>query len=241
MLGRDDHAGDAGRLAVHIAQGDLRLGIGQQPTGALVAGMAVFRHLAQDVVRIGERRRHQLGRLIRRIAEHDALVAGPLILVAGRIHARRDIGGLRMQVAFEGGVAPGETSLVVADILHRGAHQVFQHGGGDALRPARLAREDDAVGGDQRLAGHPGIRVGGQEGIEHRVGDPVGNLVGMAFGHGFRSKEIFTLVAHGTVRPLVAWGTGKAPARPHRRDGSPKGHPAGARLCRRAWAGGQGR
>ncbi len=212
VLGRDDDAGAADRLAVDVAQGDLALRIRQQPGDALVADRAQLLDAAEDAVRVIQRRRHQLGRLARGVAEHDALVAGAFVLVAGRVHALGDMGGLGVQVAFHMGVLPVEAFLLVADVLHRHAGIVDQQVGRDRIRAAHLAREDDAVGGDQRLAGDPGIGVRRQEGVEHRVGDPVGNLVGMAFGHGFRREKVFTLVAHGTVRPLVAWGTGKTPA-----------------------------
>ena len=56
--------------------------------------------------------------------------------------------------------------------------------------PAHLAGQDDAVGGDQGLAGHPGVGIGAQEGVDHRVGDPVGHLVRMALGDGFAGEQI---------------------------------------------------
>ena len=67
------------------------------------------------------------------------------------------------------------------------------------------------------------IGVRGQEGVDHGVGDPVGDLVGMAFGHGFGGEQVLALVAHGVVRPLVAWGDRRMPqlAIRHRRWSAP--------------------
>ena len=39
------------------------------------------------------------------------------------------------------------------------------------------------------LAGHPAIGVLGQDGVQHRVGDLVADLVGVPFGDGFRGEN----------------------------------------------------
>ena len=41
------------------------------------------------------------------------------------------------------------------------------------------------------------IGVGGQKGIQHRVAEPVGNLVGMPFGDRFGGEQELARVAHG--------------------------------------------
>ena len=66
-----------------------------------------------------ERRRHQFGRLAAGVAEHDALVARALVLVAGGVDALGDVGGLGMQQNLDIGVAPVEALLLVADVLDR--------------------------------------------------------------------------------------------------------------------------
>ena len=55
---------------------------------------------------------------------------------------------------------------------------------------AHLAGDDDAVGGGQGLAGHARLGLCRQIGIDDRVGDPVADLVGMAFGNGFAGEKI---------------------------------------------------
>ena len=166
-------------------------------------------------MRVEQRGGHQLRRLVRRIAEHDALVAGAFILVAGGVHAHRDIRGLAVQVVLELGIPPGETLLIVADILHRRADLRLQplHRG---LGATDLTGEDDAIGGDQRLAGDARVWVGGQEGVDDGVRNAIRDLVGMTFGDGFRGEEIVALVAHGLRLSSCRGATGGGPGWPPR-------------------------
>ena len=65
---------------------------------------------------------------------------------------------------------------------------------------AAFARDDDLVGGGERLAAEPRIGLAvvldaeldvvRQERIEDRVGNLVADLVGMAFGNGFAGEQI---------------------------------------------------
>ena len=59
MLGRDDDLGRFGRLAVLVAHGDLRLGIGAEDAGLAVA--AGGGEKLDDAVGVVDRRRHQVG------------------------------------------------------------------------------------------------------------------------------------------------------------------------------------
>ena len=197
VLGGDHHGGRCHRLAVDVFQRHLALGVGQQAAHLAVASAAQFRNAPQHQMRVIDCRRHQRLGFCAGIAEHDALVAGALVLVAGGVDAGGDVGGLRVQVNIHrGGLAPGEAFLVVADILDRLPSQFLEVLLGDALRAARLAGQHDTVGGHQRLAGDAGIRVGGEIGIHHGVGNPVCDLVGMAFRHGFGGEEELALIAH---------------------------------------------
>ena len=165
---------------------------------------------------IVDRRRHQFRGLAAGIAEHDALVAGALVLVAPGIDARGDIGRLAVQQDVDPGGLPVEARLLVADGLDRLAgggaklgrvdHRVA---GGvpqdlpvlallqERLGHAHLAGDDDPVGRRQRLAGdaHQGRIHAGLLGFaEHQVDDLVGyavaDLVRMALGYRFRRKLI---------------------------------------------------
>ncbi len=100
MLGGDHDAGRADRLAVDVAQRDLALGVRQQACHRLVVDPCrQFADAVQDGVGVVDRRRHQRVGLAAGVAEHHALVAGALVLVAGGVHALRDVGGLRVQMA----------------------------------------------------------------------------------------------------------------------------------------------
>jgi hypothetical protein len=63
------------------------------------------------------------------------------------------------------------------------ARNVHVSRGGD------LAGHDADAGGDQHLAGHAAGRIVRQDGVQYGVRNLVGDLVGMAFGDGFRRKD----------------------------------------------------
>ena len=82
VLGRNDDRGGRGRLAVLEAKGHLALGVGLEEgrrARAPVGGQPL-----EDLVAVIERGGHQLGRFVAGEAEHDPLVAGAFVLVAGR-------------------------------------------------------------------------------------------------------------------------------------------------------------
>ena len=152
-------------------------------------------------VRVVDRCRHQRLGLTAGVAEHHALVAGALVLVAGGVHALGDVGRLRVQMAGDFRLVPTEARLVVADVVDRHPGEMRQQVGGDGGGPAGLAGEHHAVGGDQRLAGDARIGIGGQVCIQHGVAEPVGDLVGMAFGNGFGGEQELARIAHRWVSP----------------------------------------
>src|ERR1700686_1425534 len=149
MLVRNHNLGRLDRFAVLIADRDLAFGVRAQRV--LGAAMPRVRDVAQDLVGIVKRRRHQLRRLPAGITEHDALTAGALVLVAGRVYALRNIGGLGVQQNFDLGVAPVEPVLLVADGFDRLTRRILDLLGGKA-RSADLSRNDYAVGRSQSLA-----------------------------------------------------------------------------------------
>ena len=148
-------------------------------------------------MRIEQRRWHQRVGFQAGVAEHDALVAGTFVLVTGAIDALRDVGGLRVQMHGHIGMLPMKTFLLIADVADGHTGQMRQQFGRDRAGAAGFTGQDDAVGGDQRFTGDARIGVGGQERVQHRVADPVRDLVGVAFGNRFRGKQIFARVPHG--------------------------------------------
>ena len=198
MLGGDDHRVDAlGTVVLVILHGDLGLAVGPE-----VVHQALLPHLGQahrQLVGQGQGQGHQLGGLIAGIAEHHALVAGAVVqtvvLLAlfhlqALVHAHGDVGGLLVDGGDDGaGVAvKAELGPVIADVPHHLAGDlgdVHIAGGGD------LAHHMDQAGGHRGLAGHPGLGVLGQDGVQHRVRDLVADLVGMPLGNGLGSKQSF--------------------------------------------------
>ena len=208
VLGGDDQLGHRHGPAVLIGQGDLALGVGlQEGHLARVPGGG---QPAQDLVGILQGRRHQGGGLVAGVAEHDPLVAGAFVLGVGGVDALGDVAGLAMQVTGVLRLLPVEALLFVADVLDRGPHPRLQRGDhfageglvlglvGAGTGGADLSGQDDPVGGDQGLAGHAGLGIGGDEGVHHGVGDAVGDLVRMAFGNAFAGEEVGG-AGHGTA------------------------------------------
>ncbi len=75
-----------------------------------------------------DRRRHQRLGLAAGISEHDALVAGALILVAEGIDSDGDVGRLLVQMNLDIGGLPMESVLLIADVADRVPGKLLQHG-----------------------------------------------------------------------------------------------------------------
>ncbi len=198
VLRRQHHGVDRVRLAVDIADRDLRLRIRAQPGQAAVAAQV---GLALDqAVRQVDRQRHQFRRFIARVTEHQALVARALVevVVVRAVHALRDVRRLLVvgdqhRAAL---VVDAEVSVVVTNATDRIARDldvVDVRGGGD------FTREHDQTRVAQRFGGNAGVFVLREDGVEDRVGDLVGDLVRMAFGNGFGREE--EVVCHFVQAP----------------------------------------
>ena len=192
---RDHDLRHPGRLAVLVAHRHLALGV--RAEHGLLAGVPRLRDQAQDQVAVVERRRHQLGRVPAGVAEHDALVAGALVLVAAAVHALGDVGRLRVQQHLDVAGIPVEAVLLVADVLDGHAGRVGHPVLGDGAGAARLAGDHHLVGRRQRLAGYaqlPGIdaRLGSlaEEQVNHLVRNTVADLVRVPLGHGLAGEQI---------------------------------------------------
>ena len=182
------------RLAAFIADRHLTLGVG--PERLCLARTARLRHQLENAVSVVDRSRHQFGCLAARVAEHDALVAGALVLVAGRVDALRNVGRLRVQMNFDARLLPMKAGLLVSDVLDCEPGHMGEIVARQRRRPAGFAGNDDAIGGRKRLAGdaHP-ARVPAEPGrlVEKRIDDFIGNaiahLVRMAFGYQFAGEK----------------------------------------------------
>ena len=73
-----------------------------------------------------ERRRHEGLGLAAGVAEHDALIARALVLVAGLVHPHGDVGRLGVHVDLNVGPGPVEALLLVPDLADAGAGEGFE-------------------------------------------------------------------------------------------------------------------
>jgi hypothetical protein len=64
------------------------------------------------------------------------------------------------------------------------------------------------TGRDHGLAGHTAVGILGEIGVEHAVGDPVGQLVGVAHADGFAGEEILALCHDRSL--VLGWVNGRA-------------------------------
>ena len=195
MLRRDDdrRAGDG--LAVIVAQGELAFRIRFEERGG--AGLAILREAVEDLVAVIERSRHQVGRLVGGVTEHDALVPGAFVLVAAGIDALRDFARLTVEMVLQRQRFVVETVLLVSDLAHRAAHGRLDLVLG-AFDPVTVfvnaaapdfAGENHALRRGQSLAGDARFGVFRQEQIDDGIGNLVGHLVRVAFGNGFGSEQ----------------------------------------------------
>ena len=196
VLGGDHHGVEADRLVAVVLDGDLGLAVGAQ-----VGDGAVLADLGQalgEAVRQRDRQRHQLGRLVAGVAEHQALVAGalPVELVdappsrglVGVVDALGDVGRLGADGHRDaaGGAVEALVGGVVADLEDLLADRA---GDVDVGLGRHLTGDVDLAGGDQRLDGDPALGVVLEHGVEDRVADLVGDLVRVAFGDGLGGEQ----------------------------------------------------
>ncbi len=228
VLGRDQHPLDldgalAAVLVDLVAHRDLRLAVGAQIRQHV--GLANLRQAVRDPMRELDRQRHQLGRLVRGVAEHHPLVAcsdavdrvAVAVLSLERlVDALRDVGRLLVQRhddAASVGVEP-VLGARVADAGHRLAHEPWNvdvRGGRD------LPGHDDEAGRDQGLARDPAHGVVREDGVENGIGDLVGDLVRMPLGDRLRA-EAERAGAHGRKSSRVIRRSGRAPSASPRGD-----------------------
>ena len=183
VLRGDDDRLHPGGLAVHVAHAHLRLAVGADVVdGARLAPLGQPHH---ELVGEHDRQRHQLGCLVARVAEHEALVTGAEV-----VHPHRDVRGLLIDggddtARLEVEAVLGARVADLADRLAGDARDVHVAVGGD------LAGDDDEARGQQRLTRDPPRRVLADDRVQHRIGHLVGDLVGVTLGHRLRREEMF--------------------------------------------------
>ncbi len=163
---------------------------------------------SDEPVRDRDRQRHQLGRVVAGVAEHQALVAGALLvervdrlagarLVAG-VDALGDVAGLAADGDHDAAGVPVEAlgRRVVADLEDPLAHLLLDV---DVAAGGDLAGHDHQAGGEQGLDRDAAARVLLEHRVEHRVADLVSDLVRVTLGHGLGGEESS---CHGAAAPF---------------------------------------
>ncbi len=192
VLRRQDDRVDADGLVVLVTERALALRVRAQPRQLAV--LAHFGLLLDQAVREDDRSRHEAVRLDRRVAEHEALVAGALLFRRLAVDALGDVLRLLAEAVQHGARVAVEAfvRVVVTDLEDGLTHDVLDldHG----IR-RDLAGDNHHTGLRHRLAGDAAARLLRENRVEDRVRDLIGNLVRMSFRHGLRRKQI--RLAHG--------------------------------------------
>jgi hypothetical protein len=187
MLSRQDDGFQAHRLVVLVAQRHLALRVGAQPWQLAV--LAYLRLALHQAMRQRDGGRHEHVGLVRRIAEHQPLIARALLALILAVHALGDVGRLFTDDIEHAAAGTVESHVggVVADVEHGLAHQRFH------VHPrarGHLAGDDHHTGFYQRFASDAAARIRGNNGVQHRIGDLIGDFVGVALGNRFgRERE----------------------------------------------------
>src|SRR5581483_795854 len=175
VLGGDDDRVNARRPLADVLNGHLALAVGPEPRQ-----LALLPRLGQPLDKpVGhvDRQGHQLRRLVAGVAEHQALVAGALLLlvVLGAIDAAGDVGALAVNGAYDaaGVVIEADLGMDVANLLDRVAGDL---GRVDVGFGGHLAGEDDLPGRHERFAGDSALRVLRENRVEDGITDLVGHL-----------------------------------------------------------------
>jgi hypothetical protein len=171
MLRRQHDRSHIDGLAAFVAHGQLAFRVRAQRR--LLARFAHLGEAAEDRMGILDRRRHQVGRLVHGVAEHDALVARAFVLVVGGVHALGDMGGLLVQEVQHVAGVPVELVLLVADVLDAVARDL-----GDTahvvlelvlIAQTDLSPDDDHAGRGEGFAGDTRLGFFGDECVENGV------------------------------------------------------------------------
>jgi len=203
VLGREHHGVDGLGGEAVVADRDLRLAVGAQEVE--LARLAHRGEALGEAVREPDRQRHELRRLGRGEAEHDALVAGALAVElvdalalaglervvdalcdVGRLRADRDRDAARAAVEPDVGGGVADRRDLVAHDLRDLDVALGRHLAGDV----HLAGRDHGLDRDARP------RVDGEQRIEDAVGDLVADLVGVALGDRLGGEQ--TQCGHGS-------------------------------------------
>ena len=195
MLRRDDNRIDSDRFAIFVEYGDLRLAVRTKISERAV--LADFGETAGKLMRKGNRQRHVLFRLVRRIAEHHALVAG----ADGIFDVHIAFAGLKSLVDALGDIRRllvkrnENAARIGIEAVLRARVADFAYRFTDDFRDINVAFRRNLTDNmdlsrrHERLAGDTAVRVFCKDRIEDAVRNLVGHFVRMTFCDGFRRKQ----------------------------------------------------
>lgn len=196
VLRRQDQAVDTDGTAVLIeAHRDLRFAIRPQELSQrrimAYPVQAAYQSLGQV-----DRQGHIIRRLIGRIAVHDSLIAAaddavPFGLSHALLYIRRLLMDVSKDQARIGRKAQGRVGIadIGNDFPGQGRHI-------DGGRRGDFTSQGQDIAGNKGFDSHVRGRILRQVGVDDGVGNLVTNLIGMAFGHGFRCQIRVMAVSH---------------------------------------------
>ena len=200
VLCGDNHIGDTHGLVVDVLDGYLALGVGPEPLD--FAALANAGQLTTNLVRIHDRRGHQLRRFVAGIAEHQALIARSLLGVSlpfgfPRIHTLGDVRTLRSDGVDDEHTVRVEHVVVVrvTDVTNRLTRD------GVVIEPRfgrDFAADHHQVAFGVGLAGDATVFVLREAGVQDSVRNRIANFVRMALADGLRRKDI--VLAHSVFQ-----------------------------------------
>ena len=185
MLTGYHHRGHPLGLAVFVFHGHLRLAVRAQAGDR--AGLSCDRQLPGDSVSQHHWQGQKLQSLPAGIAIDHALVSSTHFRTA--VHS------------------PGNVrTLIVGDDLHLvvAAVACFSHGFADDVGNVRqlfygdFSRHKNFARSGQHLAGHPGVGIVLQTGIQNAVRDGIAELVRMALRDRLGGQDVFIVLCHGS-------------------------------------------
>ena len=191
MLGRDHDGSGRHRTAIFISQRDLAFAIGPKTSHATRTPR--LGHISENAVRICNRRRHEFRRFTAGITEHNALITRAVL-----VDTLGDMRGLSVNTHLNLSIAPVKAVLLIADIAHGGARDLFNFLIGDKTRGAHLTGQHNQIGSGQCFNRHPRLRLAGEKGIQNSVRYAVTNFVGVTFRNRFTGEYII-FDGHGTL------------------------------------------
>ena len=183
MLGAENHIFDMQRATVFVGHSHLALGIWPKMgdgSGSPNLGLPSN----QGVGKINGKR-HELFGFAAGISKHQTLVTGTT-----RIDAASDVSTLRVQsdLHFAGAAIEAFVGGVVANSDGGFSGDCLVVWGFHAFGQADLPSKNKDVGAAKGFASHAGVGVPLETCVQDRIGNGIGQLVGVSFGNRFRGK-----------------------------------------------------